>query len=109
MKKINKINREQTNNDPALWFDWLTKQLNSYEAFKDFALGQNPEDVAENFIAANSLRISDIFDKFDEGDKETLDQFQKLTECEFHVFKILKRQLESRNKVRFVDFKKLKK
>ena len=106
---MKKIVREENNNDSELWFNWLTRKLNSYEAFKDFASGQNPEDVAENFVAINSLGISDIFDKFDEEDKDTLDQFQKLTECEWHVFRILKKQLEFRNKVTFVDFKKSKK
>ena len=106
---MKKIVREENNNESELWFNWLTRKLNSYEAFKDFDSGQNPEDVAENFVAINSLGISDIFDKFDEEDKDTLDQFQKLTECEWHVFRILKKQLEFRNNVTFVDFKKSKK
>ena len=106
---MKKIVREGNNNESELWFNWLTRKLNSYEAFKDFALGQDPEDVAEKFIEVNSLGISDIFDKFDEEDKDTLDQFQKLTECEWHVFRILKKQLDFRNKVTFVDFKKSKK
>tara|TARA_B100000902_G_scaffold157385_1_gene153604 strand:- start:76 stop:402 length:327 start_codon:yes stop_codon:yes gene_type:complete len=106
---MKKIVREENNNESELWFSWLTRKLNSYEAFKDFSSGQKPEDVAKNFIAVNSLGISDIFDKFDEEDKDTLDQFQKLTECEWHVFSLLKKQIECRNKVTFVDFKKSKK
>ena len=106
---MKKIVREENNNKSELWFNWLTRKFNSYEAFKDFALGNDPEDVAEKFIEVNSLGISDIFDKFDEEDKDTLDQFQKLTECEWHVFRILKKQLDFRNKVTFVDFKKSKK
>ena len=106
---MKKFVSEDNNNDSELWFNWLTRKLNSFEAFKEFASGQNPEDVAENFIAVNSLGISEIFDKFDAEDKDTLDQFQKLTECEWHVFRILKKQLEFRNKVTFVDFKKSKK
>ena len=104
-KKVGKEN----NDESELWFNWLTRKLNSYEAFKDFALGQDPEEVAEKFIQLNSLDISDIFDKFDAEDKDTLDQFQKLTECEWHVFRILKKQLELRDNVLFVDFKKSKK
>ena len=105
MKKI--INKKYNKNEP--WFKWLTRELNSYEAFQYFASGKNPEDVAEKFVEVKSLGISDIFDKFDDEDKDTLDQFQKLTECEWHVFRILKKQLEFRNKVTFVDFKKSKK
>ena len=106
---MKKIVREENNNESELWFNWLTRKLNSYEAFKDFASGQNPEDVAKNFIKVNSLGISDIFDKFDEEDKETFNQFQKLTECEWHVFRILKKQLECRSNVTYIDFKKSKK
>ena len=106
---MKKIVREEKNNESELWFNWLIRKLNSHKAFTDFASGQNPEDVAENFVEVNRLGISDIFDKFDEEDKETLNQFQKLIECEWHVFRILKKQLEFRNKVTFMDFKKSKK
>ena len=106
---MKKLVREENNSECELWFNWLTRKLNSYEAFNDFAKGKDPEDVAKKFIEINSLRISDIFDKFDDEDKDTLDQFQKLTECEWHVFRILKNQLDFRNKVTFVDFKKGKK
>ena len=105
MKKV--INEQ--NNKNELWFNWLTRKLNSYEAFRDFSLGRNPEDVAENFISVNRTAISEVFEEFDEEDKDTLDQFLKLTECEMHVFRILEKQIELRNKIRFVDFKKRKK
>ena len=50
-----------------------------------------------------------FFENFDEEDKDTFNQFLKLTECEMHVFRILEKQIKLRNKVRFVDFKKRKK
>ena len=42
MKKI--INKKRNKNEP--WFKWLTRELNSYEAFQDFESGKNPQDVA---------------------------------------------------------------
>jgi len=105
MKKI--INKKHNKNEP--WFKWLTRELNSYEAFQDFESGKNPRDVAEDFISRNSIAISKVFEDFDEGDKDILDQFLKLTECEMHVFRILEKHIALRNKVRFVDFKKRKK
>ena len=105
MKKI--INKKCNKNEP--WFKWLTRELNSYEAFQDFDSGKNPKDVAKEFIANNSIAISEVFEDFDEEDKQTLEQFLKLTECEMHVFKILEKQIEFRKKIRFVDFKKRKK
>ena len=91
------------------WFKWLTTELNSYEAFQDFDSGKNPRDVAEDFISRNSIAISEVFENFDEEDKDTFKQFLKLTECEWHVFRMLEKQIALRNKVRFVDFKKRKK
>ena len=105
MKKI--INKKHNKNEP--WFKWLMRELNSYEAFHYFESGKNPRDVAEDFISRNSIAISEVFEDFDEEDKDALDQFLKLTECEMHVFRILEKHLELRNKIRFVDFKKKKK
>ena len=105
MEKI--INKNHNKNEP--WFNWLTRELNSFEAFQDFALGKNPEDVAEDFISKNSSAISKVFENFDKEDKDTLDQFLKLTECEWHVFRILEKQIALRNKIRFVDFQNKRK
>ena len=97
------------NNKKEPWFEWLTREFNSYEAFKDFDSGKNPQDVAEDFISSNSIAISEVFENFDEEDKDTLHQFLNLIECEMHVFRILEKQIELKNKIRFVDFKKRKK
>ena len=102
MNKI--INKKHNKYEP--WFKWLTRELNSYEAFNHFDSGKNPEDVAEDFISNNSIAISQVFENFDEDDKDTLDQFLKLTECEWHVFRILEKQIALRNNIRFIDFKK---
>ena len=64
------INKKHNKNEP--WFNWLTRELNSYEAFNDFSSGKNPEDVAEDFISNNSDAISEVFEDFDEEDKDTL-------------------------------------
>ena len=40
---MTKIINEENKNEP--WLNWLTRELNSYEAFKDFASGKEPEDV----------------------------------------------------------------
>ena len=105
MKKI--ISKKHNKIEP--WFQWLTRELNSYEFFKDFPSGKNPEDMALDFISNNSIAISKVFKNFDEEDKDMLDQFLKLTECELHVFRILEKRIALRNKISFVDFKNKKK
>ena len=104
MKKT--INKKRNKNEP--WFKWLTRELNSYEAFQDFESGKNPRDVAEDFISRNSTVISEVFENFDKEDKNTLNQFLKLTEYEWHIFRILEKKIALRNNVRYVDFKKNK-
>ena len=99
--------KKHNKNEP--WFNWLTRELNSYEAFQDFASGKSPEDVAKEFISNKSNTISEVFNNFDEEDKDILKQFLKLNECEWHVFRILEKQISLRNKIRFVDFKIRKK
>ena len=105
MSKI--INKKYNKHEP--WFKWLTRELNSCEAFDDFDSGKNPKDVAEDFISNNSIAISEVFEDFDQEDKDTLDHFLKLTECEWHVFRILEKKLALRNNIRFVDFRNRKK
>ena len=100
------INKNDSKHEP--WFKWLTREINSYEGFQDFSSGKNPEDVAEDFISYNSIAISEVFEDFDQDDRDTLLQFHKLIEYEWHVFRILEKHLELRNNVRFVDFKKKK-
>ena len=104
---MKKINSKNLNNE--IWFSWLTRKLNSYEALIELDLGKNPKHIAENFLSLNSSGITEILKEFDEDDENTLEQFQKLTECEWHVFRILEKQIKFRDKIRFVDFKKRKK
>lgn len=103
---MKRIHRSDKRIDKEIGFSWFTNKFNSYEPFEKFALGQNPKDVAEEFIDDNITKIYEMFEKFDDEDKDALEQLQKLTECEWHVFSILKNQLEFKQKVKFVDFKK---
>ena len=105
MKKL--INKANDKNE--LWFNWLSRKFDSYEAFRDFASGMDPAEVAESFISANNLKITEIFEKFDKDDKEAFDQLQKLAECEWHVFRMIQNKLNIISKVIYVDFKKERK
>tara|TARA_B100000131_G_C18022739_1_gene575222 strand:+ start:315 stop:647 length:333 start_codon:yes stop_codon:yes gene_type:complete len=91
------------------WFSWFNNKWNDFEAFSEFESGFAPEDVAENFVDINKAEIKELFKTFDSEDRDALDQFQKLTECESHVFRILKNQFTSKSNVKFVDFSKKKK
>ena len=44
-------------------------------------------------LLMNITKIYEMFEKFDDEDKDALEQLQKLTECEWHVFSILKNQI----------------
>ena len=88
------------------WFNWLNNKWNNYEAFIQFEDGVNPKEVAENFLDLNKGELVNFFEALDNEDIDAFDQMQKLTESEFHVFKMIQDQINFRKKVRFVDFKK---
>ena len=88
------------------WFNWLNNKWNNYEAFIQYEDGVNPKEVAENFLDLNKVELLKILESLDNDDIDALDQMQKLTESEFHVFKMIRDQIRFHKKVRFVDFKK---
>tara|TARA_Y100001978_G_scaffold170731_1_gene160202 strand:+ start:80 stop:403 length:324 start_codon:yes stop_codon:yes gene_type:complete len=97
---------EKDKKDITEWFNWLSHKWNNYEAFIDFQFGDNPQKVAENFIELNKEEFLNLYESFDNDDLDVIDQLQKLTESESHIFRIIKEKLDSRNKVKFVDFTK---
>ena len=88
------------------WFNWLNNKWNNYEAFVQYEDGINPKEVAENFLDLNKGELVKFLEALDNEDLDALDQMQKLTESEFHVFKMIRDYISSRKKVRYVDFKK---
>ena len=88
------------------WFNWLNNKWNNYEAFVQYEDGVNPREVAENFLDSNKGELIKFLEAFDNDDIDAFDQMQKLTESEFHVFKMIRDQIQFHKKVRFVDFKK---
>lgn len=88
------------------WINWLNNSWNNYEAFVDFDAGNNPKEVANNFFDLNQNEFEQLFESLDNEDIEIIDQLYKLSESELHLFKILKGRINSKNKVKFVDFKR---
>jgi len=88
------------------WFNWLNNKWNNYEAFVQYEDGVNPKEVAENFLDLNKGELLKLLEVLDKDDIDALDQMQKLTESEFHVFKMIRDQIRLHKKVKFVDFKK---
>ena len=102
MKQIVKNEKK----DIISWINWLNIKWNDYEVFSDFEFGDNPQEVAENFFFLNQRECIEFLQDFDSEDFEALEQLQKLAESESHVFKIIRNQIKSMNKVKYVDFKK---
>ena len=88
------------------WFNWLNEKWSNYEPFIEYDFGANPEEVAEKFLDINKSEFLEFLDSFDKEDIDAIDQFQKLTESESHLLKIICDQIHKRDKVRFVDFQK---
>ena len=88
------------------WLSWLSTKWNSYEAFLEFKDGSNPKEVAEKFVDLNRIEFLKLFESLDKDDLDMIDQLQKLTESESHVFKMIRDQIDYLNKVKYVDFNK---
>ncbi len=88
------------------WFNWLNNKWNNYEAFVQYEDGVNPKEVAENFLDSNKGELLKFLEVLDKDDIDAIDQMQKLTESEFHVFKMIRDQIRLHKKVKFVDFKR---
>ena len=88
------------------WFNWLNEKWSNYEPFIEYDFGVNPSEVAEKFLDIHKSEFIEFLDSFDKEDIDAIDQFQKLTESESHVLKIICDQIHKRDKVRFVDFQK---
>ena len=88
------------------WFNWLNNKWNDYEAFIQYEDGINPKEVAENFLNLNRGELLKLCEALDNEDIDALDQMQKLTESEFHVFKMIRDHISFRKKVIYVDFQK---
>ncbi len=97
---------DEKSKDILHWLNWLSNKWNSYEAFLHFEDGINPKEVAENFLDLNKVELLKFFEALDNDDLDALDQMQKLTETESHVFKMIKEQINRRTKVRYVDFQR---
>ena len=76
--------------DISEWFNWLNNKWNNYEAFIQYEDGFNPKEVAENFLDLNKRELLKVLESLDNDDIDALEQMQKLTESEFHVFKMIK-------------------
>ena len=105
---MKKTLRGMKNNSNEFWFNWLIKAINSYEPFHDFEHGQSPQFVAEKFFSINRNQILKKLKDFDADDINILEQFQKLSECEWHVYRMLKNQLELKNNVKYINFRRNK-
>ena len=88
------------------WLNWLSIKWNNYEPFLDFEDGSDPKEVAEKFVDLNRIEFLHLFESLDKDDLDVLDQMQKLTESESHVFKMIHDQIDYLNKVKYVDFNK---
>ena len=106
--KGDEITITRANNSDQV-FDTLTSSVIVTRGSDGLLYNSAAEDAANQQSPEGMLWYEGVLENFNEDDKDTLDHFLKLTECEMHVFRILEKQITLRNKIRFVDFKKRKK
>ena len=74
-------------NPTKIWFKWFYKKWEKYSPGELLDNGLMPSQIAERFIDQNQDHLIKLSKKFDDKNKDALDQFMKLSESELHIMK----------------------
>ena len=70
-----------------IWFKWFYKNWEEFSPGKLIENGLLPSQIAERFVNDNHENLIVLANKFDDKNKDALEEFMKLSESELHVTK----------------------
>ena len=70
-----------------IWFKWFYENWENYSPGELLDNGLLPSQIAERFVENNQDQLIKLASRFDDQNKEALEQFMKLSESELHVIK----------------------
>ena len=70
-----------------IWFDWFYKNWEKFSPSELIEKGLLPSQIAERFVNENQENLISIANKFDDTNKDALEEFMKLSESELHILK----------------------
>ena len=74
-------------NSTKLWFKWFYKNWEKFYPGKLIENGLSPSQIAERFVNEYQENLIELANKFDDENKDALEEFMKLSESELHVIK----------------------
>ena len=74
-------------NFTEIWFKWFYENWENYSPGELLDNGLLPSQIAERFVENNQDQLIKLASRFDDQNKEALEQFMKLSESELHVIK----------------------
>jgi len=74
-------------NSTKIWFKWFYKNWEKFSPGKLIDNGLSPSQIAERFVNEYQENLIELANKFDDENKDALEEFMKLSESELHVIK----------------------
>ena len=75
------------NNSSKIWFKWFYKNWEKFSPGELIENGLLPSQIAARFVEDNQENLIELANKFDDNNKEALEEFMKLSESELHIIK----------------------
>ena len=76
-------------NSTEIWFKWFYKNWEKFSPGKLIENGLLPSQIAERFVNDNQEKLISIANRFDDKNRDALEEFMKLSESELHIIKYL--------------------
>tara|TARA_B100000963_G_C22334029_1_gene539941 strand:+ start:368 stop:637 length:270 start_codon:yes stop_codon:yes gene_type:complete len=74
-------------NSVQIWFEWFYKNWEKFSPGELIESGLLPSQIAERFVNDNHENLILLASKFDDKNKDALEEFMKLSESELHIIK----------------------
>tara|TARA_Y100001933_G_scaffold158023_1_gene156327 strand:+ start:227 stop:496 length:270 start_codon:yes stop_codon:yes gene_type:complete len=83
-------------NSAEIWFKWFYKNWEKFSPGELIEKGLLPSQIAERFVNDNNENLILLANKFDDKNKDVLEEFMKLSESELHIIKYFLKLIQLR-------------
>ena len=83
-------------NSAEIWFKWFYKNWEKFSPGELIENGLLPSQIAERFVNEKQDNLIALANKFDDKNKDALDEFMKLSESELLVIKYFLKLIQLR-------------
>ena len=83
-------------NSTDIWFKWFYKNWEKFSPGELIENGLLPSQIAERFVNDNQEYLITLANKFDDKNRDALEEFMKLSESELHIIKYFLKLIQLR-------------